>query len=127
MSHGQLSRMSIVENGIKNLEKRCEKLNIFVFKLEIFWVWNCNVRILKSPSHNSYRAQFIHSYLHNSYRRLNLQNSYQKLKSGCHNSYHFRHQPVTIHTKIGVSIHNSYSHFLCFFGTSFNTNYHYTM
>ena len=33
MSHGQLSKMSILENGIKNLE---EKLNIFVLSLEYF-------------------------------------------------------------------------------------------
>ena len=36
MSHGQLSRMSILENGIKNLEENFEKLNIFVLSLEYF-------------------------------------------------------------------------------------------
>ena len=36
MSHGQLSKMSILENGIKNLEEKFEKLNIFVLSLEYF-------------------------------------------------------------------------------------------
>ena len=39
MSHGQLSKMSILENGIKNLEEKFEKLNIFVLSLEYFGCW----------------------------------------------------------------------------------------
>ena len=104
----RMKAVPIMQNGT-------QKYYWLILVLHNFWplhiVWKLLKMSGKSPSHNSYRAQFIHSYLHNSYRKLNLQNSYQKLKSGCYNSYHFRHQPVTIHTKSGISIHNDITYF----------------